>query len=59
MARRSGIGELVQIGRRPLDAEAARLEEQDGPSEMGQVARDREASRPGADDADVGVDDGA
>jgi hypothetical protein len=58
MARRSGISEFVQIGRRPIDAEAARLEQQHGPSELGQVARDREASRPGADDADVGVDDG-
>ena len=58
MARRSGIGELVQVGRRLIDAEAARLQEQHGPSELAQMARDREASGPGADHADVGVDDG-
>jgi hypothetical protein len=58
MVRRSGIGELAQVGRRPIDAEAARLQQQHGPSELTQMARDREASRPGTDDADVGVDDG-
>ena len=58
MARRTGIGELVQVGRRLIDAEAARLQEQHGPPELAQMARDREASGPGTDHADVGLDGG-
>jgi hypothetical protein len=58
MARRSGIGEFVQVGSRLIDAEATRLQEQHRPPEFGQMARDREASGPGADHAEVGVDDG-